>query len=56
MRSHRDYAWLQREALTVLAAVGVDEPLAGLSAGEVEQVGQLLRELRALGLPSARAR
>jgi branched-chain amino acid transport system ATP-binding protein/branched-chain amino acid transport system permease protein len=84
VRSHRDYAWLQREALTALAAVGVDsavlepiadasqnvrqlvqlaavcvarpstlvldEPLAGLSVGEVEQVGRLLRELRALGL------
>jgi branched-chain amino acid transport system permease protein len=84
VRSHRDYAWLQREALTVLAAVGVDtgvlepiadasqsvrqlvqlaavcvarpstlvldEPLAGLSVGEVEQVGRLLRELRALGM------
>jgi ABC-type branched-subunit amino acid transport system ATPase component/ABC-type branched-subunit amino acid transport system permease subunit len=83
-RSQRDYAWLQREALTVLAAVGVDtgvlepiadvsqnvrqlvqlaavgvarpstlvldEPLAGLSVGEVEQVGRLLRELRALGM------
>jgi len=84
VRSHRDYAWLQREALTVLAAVGVDtavlepiadasqnvrqlvqlaavcvarpstlvldEPLAGLSVGEVEQVGRLLRELRELGM------
>jgi branched-chain amino acid transport system permease protein len=84
VRSQRDYAWLQREALTVLAAVGVDsgvlepiadasqnvrqlvqlaavcaarpstlvldEPLAGLSVGEVEQVGRLLRELRALGM------
>jgi branched-chain amino acid transport system permease protein len=84
VRSHRDYAWLQHEALTALAAVGVDsavlepiadasqnvrqlvqlaavcvarpstlvldEPLAGLSVGEVEQVGRLLRELRELGL------
>lgn len=84
VRNHRDYAWLQREALTVLAAVGVDtgvlapiadasqsvrqlvqlaavcvarpstlvldEPLAGLSVGEVEQVGRLLRELRARGM------
>lgn len=84
VRGKRDHAWLQCEALTVLAAVGVDsgvlepiadasqnvrqlvqlaavcvarpstlvldEPLAGLSVGEVEQVGRLLRELRALGM------
>jgi branched-chain amino acid transport system permease protein len=83
-RSKREYAWLQREALTVLEGVGVrtealvpiadvsqnirqlvqvaavcvarpstlvlDEPLAGLSVGEVEQVGRLLRELRRLGV------
>lgn len=83
-RSKRDYARLQGEALSVLAAVGVDtealepiadasqnvrqlvqlaavcvarpstlvldEPLAGLSVGEVEQVGSLLRELRRLGM------
>ena len=83
-RSKRDYAWLQGEALSVLAAVGVDtealepiadasqnvrqlvqlaavcvarpstlvldEPLAGLSVREVEQIGSLLSELRRLGM------
>jgi branched-chain amino acid transport system permease protein len=83
-RSKRDHAWLQSEAVAVLAAVGVsaealqpiadvsqnvrqlvqlaavcvarpstlvlDEPLAGLSVSEVEQVGRLLGELRDLGV------